>query len=234
MRERDRATCRDRDGKIVASWDDPLAALSWMESSIPDGARWIGYLSYDLGRLFEAIPCRAADDMSLPLFAFGLFHAGSASPPRTTKRVAEAQPALTSTFSRPAYEAAVARVIDYIRAGDVFQVNLSQRFTAPLACDPYELYQRLQSTAPAKYAAYLDFGDFSLIGNSPELFLHVDRERRVITRPIKGTRPRRRHGASTARVDQGHGRAEHDHRPGAQRPRPGVRDRIGPRHASRA
>ncbi len=94
---------------------------------------------------------------------------------------------LQSTFSRDAYERAVARVIDYVRAGDVFQVNLSQRFTAALTCAPHDLYQRL---APAKYGAFLDFGDFALISNSPELFLKVDRDRRVITRPIKGTRPR--------------------------------------------
>ncbi|HTL29784.1 MAG TPA: aminodeoxychorismate synthase component I, partial [Tepidisphaeraceae bacterium] len=107
-------------------------------------------------------------------------------------RSAEADPtqALRSTFTRDEYELAVARVIEYIRAGDVFQVNLSQRFTAPLTCSPHELYQRLQSTAPAKYAAFLDFGEFSLISNSPELFLHVDRDRGVVTRPIKGTRPR--------------------------------------------
>jgi para-aminobenzoate synthetase component 1 len=179
--------CRDRDQSILQSWNNPLEPLRWMEANVPEDSRWIGYISYDLGRWFETIPARADDDLHLPLFAFGLV--GSASAHRV-QRGAEAHPtqnALTSTFSRDGYERAVARVIDYIRAGDVFQVNLSQRFTAPLHCTPHELYQRL---APAKYGAFLGFDDFVLISNSPELFLWVDRDRRVITRPIKGTRPR--------------------------------------------
>jgi para-aminobenzoate synthetase component 1 len=185
-----RATCVDRTGRTIRSWDDPLAALAWMAASIPGGSRWIGYLSYDLGRLFEKLPSRAADDLALPLFAFCLVGCASAHQlfsVESNNRCAEAHPTLASTFSREEYERAVARVIGYIRAGDVFQVNLSQRFTAGLRDAPHEIYQRL---APAKYGAFLDFGNFSLISNSPELFLHVDRDRHVITRPIKGTRPR--------------------------------------------
>jgi para-aminobenzoate synthetase component 1 len=186
-----RTTCTDNNGQLVQSWQDPLEALAWMAHSIPEGSRWIGYLSYDLGCWFEAIPSRAKDDLNLPLFAFGLVPVGCASAHHSSERCAEVHPTQTlfSTFTRGEYEHAVARVIDYIRAGDVFQVNLSQRFTASLPCTPYELYQRLQSSTPAKYAAFLDFGQFSLISNSPELFLKVDRDRRVITRPIKGTRP---------------------------------------------
>src|SRR5690348_6510163 len=184
-----RAHCTDADGQVIQSWNDPLEALEWMSKSIPQSSRWIGYLSYDLGRWFENIRNRATEDIDLPLFAFGLVPVGCASAHHASERCAEAHPtqALSSTFTREEYERAVTRVIDYIRAGDVFQVNLSQRFTAPLTCDPHGLYQRL---APAKYGAFLDFGEFSLISNSPELFLKVDRDRRVITRPIKGTRPR--------------------------------------------
>ena len=92
--------------------------------------------------------------------------------------------------SRPEYLNAAKRVIEYIRAGDVFQVNLAQRFTAGLRRQPAEVYQRLLEQARAAYGAYLGYEKFALLCNSPELFLRVTPDRRVITRPIKGTRPR--------------------------------------------
>ncbi|MGA2583697.1 MAG: anthranilate synthase component I family protein, partial [Tepidisphaeraceae bacterium] len=96
---------------------------------------------------------------------------------------------LRSNFSREQYLAAVDRVLNYISAGDVFQVNLAQRFTAGLTTHPANIYRDLIRQSPALYGAYLGFGDFALISNSPELFLHVTPDRRIITRPIKGTRP---------------------------------------------
>jgi para-aminobenzoate synthetase component 1 len=94
-----------------------------------------------------------------------------------------------SNFTRPAYVAAVARVREYILAGDVFQVNIAQRFEAPLATRPLDLHRRLRERNPAPYAAYLDAGDFQIVSASPERFLRLDGDR-VETRPIKGTRPR--------------------------------------------
>jgi len=85
---------------------------------------------------------------------------------------------------------AVARVIEYVYAGDIFQANLSQRLEAPLAGTPFELYRRLRRRNPAPFAAYLAFGDVVVVSSSPERFLCVDDDRRVETRPIKGTRPR--------------------------------------------
>ena len=96
---------------------------------------------------------------------------------------------LRSTFTRPEYLAAVERVREYILAGDVFQVNLSQRFEASFAGDPLALYARLRALTPAPFAAYVDGGDFHLASASPERFLLVEGDR-VETRPIKGTRPR--------------------------------------------
>src|SRR5205823_8835890 len=98
-------------------------------------------------------------------------------------------------FTRDRYIAAVEQAIDYIAAGDVFQVNLSQRFTAALTEHPSAIYERLRRESPAMFGAYLDHLDYALLCNSPELFLKVDREdasgrRKVITRPIKGTRSR--------------------------------------------
>jgi para-aminobenzoate synthetase component 1 len=100
-------------------------------------------------------------------------------------------PGVTSNFDRAAYEAAVARVIEYIRAGDCYQVNLSQRLLAPLREHPLELYGRLRALNPAPFAAYFDLGDFQVLSASPERFLRVENGE-VETRPIKGTRPRGR------------------------------------------
>lgn len=94
-----------------------------------------------------------------------------------------------SNLSKDAYLAAVARIKDYIAAGDVYQVNLTQRFDAPLNCDPHDLYRRLRRESPAPFASYLNLGSLQVVGSSPERFLRIQ-NRRVETRPIKGTRPR--------------------------------------------
>jgi len=99
--------------------------------------------------------------------------------------------ALTSNFTREEFVAAVARVRDYILAGDIFQANLAQRFRAPLAETPLEFYRRLRQASPAPFSAFLDCGDFAVASVSPERFLRVAPATRAVeTRPIKGTRPR--------------------------------------------
>jgi len=97
---------------------------------------------------------------------------------------------VTSNFSRQDYLCAVQQAIDYIYAGDVFQVNLSQRLLCPAACDPVSLYLRLRRRNPAPFAGYFDLGTFQVLSASPERFLRVQ-DSHVETRPIKGTRPRR-------------------------------------------
>jgi para-aminobenzoate synthetase component 1 len=99
-------------------------------------------------------------------------------------------PGVTSNFDRPGYEAAVRRVVEYIRGGDCYQVNLSQRLLAPFAGSPLELYGRLRERNPAPFAGYFDFGDFAIASASPERFLKLTPAGEVETRPIKGTRPR--------------------------------------------
>jgi para-aminobenzoate synthetase component I len=98
-------------------------------------------------------------------------------------------PGVTSNFDRDGYLAAVRRAIEYVHAGDCFQVNLSQRLLAPLAEHPLSLYSRLRDRNPAPFAGYLDLGDFAIASASPERFLRVTAGD-VETRPIKGTRPR--------------------------------------------
>jgi para-aminobenzoate synthetase component 1 len=97
---------------------------------------------------------------------------------------------VVSNFSRDDYQAAVARAIDYVHAGDIFQVNLSQRLTTPLVHHPLTHYGRLRSASPAPFGAYFDLGETQILSASPEQFLKIDASGDVVTRPIKGTRPR--------------------------------------------
>ena len=95
--------------------------------------------------------------------------------------------------SQNQYEEMVARAIDYINAGDIFQANLTQRLLAdmPAGLSPFMLYRRLRSLSPAPFAAYLNIGEGGAIASaSPERFLALTADGRVATRPIKGTRPR--------------------------------------------
>jgi para-aminobenzoate synthetase component 1 len=96
---------------------------------------------------------------------------------------------LLSNFSASDYRQAVQRAIDYIYAGDIFQVNLSQRLLFPAQGDSLSLYLRLRQCNPAPFAGWFDLGLFQIVSASPERFLSV-RDRQVEARPIKGTRRR--------------------------------------------
>jgi para-aminobenzoate synthetase component 1 len=102
---------------------------------------------------------------------------------------AASTPEPQANFSKRDYLAAIARIKDYISAGDVYQVNLTQRFETPLPCHPAELYRRLRRRSPAPFATYLNFGPMQVVSSSPERFLRLH-DGRVETRPIKGTRAR--------------------------------------------
>ena len=96
---------------------------------------------------------------------------------------------LRSNFSRQEYLKAVEAAREHIAAGDIFQVNLSQRFEAGLPIPPYELYRHLRHINPAPFAAYLNLDEVTVLSASPERFLKL-RGDLVETRPMKGTRPR--------------------------------------------
>jgi para-aminobenzoate synthetase component 1 len=124
----------------------------------------------------------------------------SAGPRRPLRAARRAPPPLAllpettgvrSNFTRTGYLDAVRRVVEYIHAGDIFQANLSQRLQSPLGEPPFELYRRLRQRNPAPFAAFLDFGELLVASSSPERFLRVSPDTRLVeARPIKGTRPR--------------------------------------------
>ena len=112
--------------------------------------------------------------------------------PGTTKPGNTPAPLLrpvSSNFSREEFIAKVERAREYIRAGDIYQANLSHRLTAGTDLSSWDFFQRLCDVSPAPFAAFMDGGDFQICSSSPELFLRLSGPH-IQTRPIKGTRPR--------------------------------------------
>jgi para-aminobenzoate synthetase component 1 len=181
--------------------DDPL---TWLDGFLAEESAAertvIGALAYDLRHW--TLPRRAGGPRGhLPVIALRSYAEISSfdhrrgiwlSPPGDLPSapigdVVVAEP--VASIDRATYGALFGRVAEWIAAGDVYQINLSFGFESAIEGDPAALYDRLAARSPAPYGAYLDFGDFQILSNSPELFL-ARRGRRLVTRPIKGTRPR--------------------------------------------
>ena len=108
---------------------------------------------------------------------------------RTLENKTKALHKIQSNFTKREFEEAVKKAKKYIKAGDIIQVVLSQRFHTKISCEPLDLYRALRSVNPSPYMFYLNFGDVKLIGSSPELLVRCENGV-VETRPIAGTRPR--------------------------------------------
>jgi anthranilate synthase component I len=123
-------------------------------------------------------------------------HAPRAAAPRDV-------PAFASNMPRERFEGMVERIVEYVHAGDAFQVVPSQRWSAPLeGIDPFSVYRGLRVVNPSPYMYFLDFQDFQIAGASPEPLLTVT-GRRAATRPIAGTRPRGGDSAQDAEIAEG-------------------------------
>ena len=197
---------------------EPQPVLPEDAPALPFFGGAIGVLGFELGREVERLPATTRDDIGAPDLAFGWYDAAvvwdeqrhegwltgradavhalrarlaTLPPPIAADRASAG--VLRSNMTRAAYLAAVARARAYIEAGDIYQVNLAQRFSAPYSGGGFELYRRLRDVSPAPFAAYLDlrgdFGGVEVLSSSPERFLLADGDR-LETRPIKGTRPR--------------------------------------------
>lgn len=184
-------------GVTRRTWSDPLEALDWLAAFDVDRPasggrlRWVGFIAYDFVRFLGELP----RDRSTPTPYFRL-SLTTDNPPPPLSAAGDAPPGrlLASNFTRARYESAVRTVIDYIAAGDVYQVNIAQQLRVATSASAGQLYSRL-AAEPAEYAALLSYDDFQLISHSPELFFRVDSpdhsgRRRIVSRPIKGTRPR--------------------------------------------
>jgi anthranilate synthase component 1 len=109
--------------------------------------------------------------------------------PLAPERMQTAQAPLTSPVSRGDYGRIVEAAKTYIRAGDIFQVVPSHRFSAPFALDPFAFYRALRRLNPSPFMYYLNFGDFQIAGSSPEILVRL-RDGKITIRPIAGTRRR--------------------------------------------
>ena len=189
-------------------------ALEFPDSDLPFLGGLIGYWGYDLGRCLEPVGGRSQQVVHLPASRVGLYDwaliqdhdAGEswlvASAQRREQVMAwlDAVPIPGGPFrllapfegelDREGYARRFASVQDYIRAGDCYQINLAQRFSAPFAGDLWEAYQRLRRATPTPFSGYLAWEEQAILSLSPERFLLCDEEGRVEARPIKGTRPR--------------------------------------------
>jgi anthranilate synthase component 1 len=112
-------------------------------------------------------------------------------------RAERAPLSISSNLSRPEFEAIVRMAKEYVAAGDIYQVVLSQRFETAIQTDPFTVYRALRHVSPAPYMYFLRIGKRSIVGSSPEMLVRVE-GRRVETRPIAGTRRRGRNEAEDA------------------------------------
>lgn len=208
------------------------SALELPQHLPPMAAGLFGYLGYDMVRLAERLPDKAADPIGTPeamlvrptivavfdnvtsevtLITPARKRAGQSAdaayeaagqrleriwralerplPKRRHAPLTAETVEPTSNTKPEAYRALVAKCKDYCRAGDIFQVVPSQRFSAPLKAPPFALYRSLRRLNPSPFLYYLNFADFAVVGSSPEILVRK-RDNTITIRPIAGTRPR--------------------------------------------
>lgn len=159
---------------LVAVFDNVLQEISLVAPVRPEpGLPAKTAYSRAAERIADAIT-----DLSAPL-----------ATPRHSTQANTDKVEMSSNMSEADYSNIVHRAKDYIEAGDIFQVVLSQRFQTPFEAPAFELYRSLRRTNPSPFLFFLDFEDLSLVGSSPEILVRV-REGEVAIRPIAGTRPR--------------------------------------------
>jgi len=141
------------------------------------------------------VSAKAAHDMATERLAAVVADFDRPVPHAAAARVpCAAMPAPVSNTPPDDYKAMVLKAKEYIFAGDIFQVVLSQRFSVPFALPPFALYRALRRTNPSPFLFFLDFGGFAVVGSSPEILVRL-RDGKVTLRPLAGTRPR---GATAA------------------------------------
>ncbi|MFM5429552.1 aminodeoxychorismate synthase component I [Aeromonas veronii] len=193
-----------------------LGELELCATHLPFIGGALGLFGYDLGRRFERLPEQAAADIAVPDMAVGIYdwallrnvaagdwqlvHWGDEA--GLANRLAwleqqQAKPAPSfalqgswqSNMSRAEYGEKFARIQEYLAAGDCYQINLTQRFSAPYQGDEWQAYCLLATANKAPFSAFIRLPESALLSLSPERFLLLD-GRHIETKPIKGTRPR--------------------------------------------
>lgn len=198
----------EHNGKIIKAdffefLQSRLDNYSFENSDIPFTGGAAGYFGYDLGRELENIPTKTVDDPHLPDAVIGIYQNVMAYDHHKNETWITGEKPLISKditkYSLKKIEWKISKtdeeycndiqtVIDYIYAGEVYQVNLSRRYEAvlPPKFSPFSHYKKLRGVNSAPFSAFMNFGDFQLSCSSPERFLSV-KNNIVDTRPIKGT-----------------------------------------------
>ncbi|WP_323875537.1 aminodeoxychorismate synthase component I [Aeromonas veronii] len=193
-----------------------LGELDLCATHLPFIGGALGLFGYDLGRRFERLPVQAAADIAVPDMVVGIYdwallrnvatgdwqlvhwgdEAGLANRQAwLEQQQAKPAPAFAlqgswrSNMSRAEYGEKFARIQEYLAAGDCYQINLTQRFSAPYQGDEWQAYCLLATANKAPFSAFIRLPDSALLSLSPERFLLLD-GRHIETKPIKGTRPR--------------------------------------------
>lgn len=213
-----------------------LGELDLCATHLPFIGGALGLFGYDLGRRFERLPVQAAADIAVPDMAVGIYdwallrnvatgdwqlvHWGDKA--GLANRLAwleqqQAKPAPSfalqgswqSNMSRAEYGEKFARIQEYLAAGDCYQINLTQRFSAPYQGDEWQAYCLLATANKAPFSAFIRLPESTLLSLSPERFLLLD-GRHIETKPIKGTRPRHPDPAIDRQVAQELAQADKD------------------------
>ncbi len=180
----------------LAPGDGPLATI---EEILSQGYLGVGYFGYEFFRFLQPdfVPRQSKDGQVFPDASFLFFDKGELRKEKVDKLqdVCEIKKGLDSppspNMTKAGFVQMVERAREYIARGDIYQVNLSQRFEVPFDISPEPFLHRLYKAQPVPFACYLDFGEFQLLSGSMELFLRR-RGRKLTSRPIKGTRRRGR------------------------------------------
>ncbi|MDP6491075.1 MAG: aminodeoxychorismate synthase component I [Kiritimatiellia bacterium] len=187
---------------VARTIEEVLPVLEAAEAAVEaEGLTAAGFVAYE-----AAAACDPAlvthPPTTFPLAWFGLYAQGDPIEPPQAGDDTTAPRQWTPSLDDDTYHAAIARVRDYIAAGDTYQVNFSFRLNAPAPADAWSLFCRMAGGSPAGYAAYVDTGDWALCSASPELFFRLS-GRDIVSRPMKGTRPRGRWpGEDAARAQE--------------------------------
>lgn len=213
-----------------------LGELELCATHLPFIGGALGLFGYDLGRRFERLPVQAAADIAVPDMAVGIYdwallrnvatgdwqlvHWGDKA--GLANRLAwleqqQAKPAPAfalqgtwqSNMSRAEYGEKFARIQEYLAAGDCYQINLTQRFSAPYQGDEWQAYCLLATANKAPFSAFIRLPESALLSLSPERFLLLD-GRHIETKPIKGTRPRHPDPATDRQVARELAQADKD------------------------
>ncbi len=212
-------TSRKNPFDLLQQMLNKYAPSTSIDADMPFSGGAIGFFSYDLSRNLETLPSIAANDLDIPEMDVGIYlwaividhslqqtkliaHQScnsdqlhkiqtllSTLTPSPSKNNFQLQDQFQSNITKDEYYTKHQTILDYINAGDCYQVNLAQRFNAPCKGDPWHAYKEIRKHTDAPFSAFMQFDNHSILCLSPERFIHL-KAQMVETSPIKGTAPR--------------------------------------------